>query len=138
VTSPLADDTDRTVLVFRVIASAMRKGHHVVLLFDADGAASLRMGRWFGGHSTPIDRVRITEEERGHLASLLGTAPDAIPDIYGSLLHFLKGRGLRAYVNKRALELRGIGEDIYDHAAEAVTEDVIIELLNGATAYVAY
>lgn len=130
--------TDRTVLVPQVIAGALKKGHKVVLLFDAEGVLSLKMGRWFGGHSTPLDRVRITPRERQHLAGLLGTTPDGIPDIYGSLLHFLKGRGVAVYVSKQALVLRKIGDDHFDHAAEAVGEDRIVELLTGAGRYVSY
>jgi hypothetical protein len=138
VTSPLDQDTGKTVLVFRAVATALKKGHKVALFFDAEGAASLKMGRWFGGHSTPIDRVAISERDRRDLAALLETTPDGIPDIYGSLLHFLKGRGMAVYVNKRALELRGIGEDQYDHAAEAVEENRIVDLLTTATAYLSY
>lgn len=130
--------TDQTVLIPQVIAGALKTGHKVVLLFDAEGALSLKMGRWFGGHSTPLDRVMIAPKERQHLAGLLGTAPDGIPDIYGSLLHFFKGRGVAVYVNKQALLLRRIGDDQFDHAAEAVGEDRIVELLAGAGMYVSY
>jgi len=134
----LDGDTDRTVLVPQVIAAALKKGHGVVLLFDAEGVLSLKMGRWFGGHSTPIDRVEITMKERQHLAGLLGTTPDGIPDIYGSLLHFLKGRGVAVYVNKQALLLRGIDDEHFDHVAEAVGEERIVELLAAAGMYVSY
>jgi hypothetical protein len=134
----LDSGNDRTVLVPRVIAAALQNGHKVVLLFDAEGVQSLKTGRWFGGHSTPLDRVAITEKERQHLAGLLGTTPDGIPDIYGSLLHFLKGRQVAIYVNKQALRYRGIDDDHFDHAAEAIEENRIIELLAGADRYVTY
>jgi len=138
VKTPLDGGTDRTVLVLQVIAGALKKGYKVVLLFDAEGVLSLKMGRWFGGHSTPLDRVKITPRERQHLAGLLGTTPDGIPDIYGSLMHFLKGRGVAIYVNKQALVLRRIGDDRFDHAAEAIGEERIVELLAGAGMYVSY
>ena len=131
----LNGDTDRTVLVPQVIAGALKKGHKVVLLFDAEGVRSLKMGRWFGGHSTPLDRVEISDRERQHLAGLLGTSPDGIPDIYGSLFHFLKGRGVSVYVNRQALALRGIDDDHFDHVAEAVGEERIVELLSAAETY---
>jgi hypothetical protein len=134
----LDSGTDRTRLVPDVIAAALQKGYKVVLLFDDEGVLSLKMGRWFGGHSTPLDRVDITEKERQHLAGLLGTTPDGIPDIYGSLLHFFKGRGVAVYVNMQALRYRGIDDDHFDHAAKAVGEDRIVELLAGADRYVAY
>lgn len=134
----LNGDTDRTVLVPQVIAGALKKGRKVVVLFDAEGVRSLKMGRWFGGHSTPIDRVEITAQERQHLAVLLGTTPEGIPDIYGSLLHFLKGRGVSFFVNKQALSLRGIDDEHFDHVAEAVGEERIAELLASAGTYVSY
>ncbi|MEK6745303.1 MAG: hypothetical protein AABZ15_16945 [Nitrospirota bacterium] len=134
----LNGDTDRTVLVPQVIAGALKKGHKVVVLFDAEGVLSLKMGRWFGGHSTPIDRVEIAAKERLHLAGLLGTTAEGIPEIYGSLLHFLKGRGVSVYVNKQALSLRGIDDEHFDHVAEAVEEERIAELLAAAGTYVSY
>jgi hypothetical protein len=134
----LDSGNDRTVLVPRMIAAAIHKGHTVVLLFDAEGVLSLKTGRWFGGHSTPLDRADITEKERQHLAGLLGTTPDGIPDIYGSLLHYFKGRGVAVYVNKQALRYRDIDDDHFDRAAEAVEAERIVELLAGADDYVAY
>ena len=138
VTSLLDDSADRTGLVFRVIATGLRKGYRVVLLLDAEGAGSLKMGRWFGGHSTPLDRAPIAPNERERLGMLLETTAEGLPDIYGSLMHFLRGRGVAIYVNKRALELRGIGDEQYDHAAEAVTEEQIVDLLATTAVYVAY
>jgi hypothetical protein len=138
VTSPLTSASNRTALVTRVVAAALKKGQRVVLLFDAEGVTSLKMGRWFGGHSTPLDHATISEQERKHLAVLLGTTADDIPDIYGSLLHFLRGRGVAIYVSKQALALHSMGDDQYDHAAEAVGEDRIVDLLTAATAYVSY
>jgi sulfur relay (sulfurtransferase) DsrF/TusC family protein len=42
------------------------------------------------------------------------------------------------YVNKQALRYRGIDDAHFDHAAEAVGEDRIVELLAEADRYVAY
>jgi hypothetical protein len=75
VKTQLDGGTDRTQLVPRLVAEALAKGTKVVLLFDAEGVLSLKVGRWFGGHSTPLDRVKITPRERQHLAGLLGTTP---------------------------------------------------------------
>jgi hypothetical protein len=138
VTALLDKDTERTALVFRVIAGGLKKGHRVVLFFDANGVSSLKMGRWFGGHSTPLDRTLIADKDRKELAALLGTSVEGVPDIYGSLLHFLKGRGVAIYASRRALELHGIGADHFDHAAEPADEEKVLELLGQAGAYVSY
>jgi predicted peroxiredoxin len=138
VTGLLDAESGRTALVFRAISGALSKGCRVVLLFDAEGAATLKLGRWFGGDSTPLDRTEISPKDRDDIAALLGTTADSLPETYGNLLRFLKGRGLRVCVNKRALELRGIGEGQFDQAAEAVGEDKIIELLTDAASYVTY
>jgi hypothetical protein len=44
---------DHTRLIPQVIAGALKKGYKAVLLFDGEGVLSLKMGRWFGCHSTP-------------------------------------------------------------------------------------
>ena len=138
VTSLLDGGTDRTALVFRLAAAGLRQGRRVALCFDAEGVLSLKMGRWFGGHSTPIDRVKIPLEERRDLAGMLGTAPDGIPDIYGSLLHFLKGRGVAVTASEKALKLRGLWPERYDQVAEPVNEGRMLELLRAADTHVTY
>ena len=138
VTGLLDADSSRTVLVFRLIAGGLSKGSRVVLLFDGSGAETLKLGRWFGGDSTPLDRTAISPKDRDDIAALLGTTADGIPDTCGSLLRFLKGRGLRVCVNRRALELLGIGEGQFDRSAEVVGEEKIVDLLSDATAYVTY
>ena len=138
VTSVLEGASDRTVLVFRVIAAGLSKGSSMAVLFDAEGAGSLKLGRWFGGDSTPLDRAVISRKDREDIAVLLGTTANSIPDNYGSLLRFYKGRGLKVYVNQRALELRDIGDGQYDRAAESLAEEKIVELLNNSTAYITY
>jgi hypothetical protein len=138
VTTLLDSDQDRTALVFRAVAAGLRKGWHVILLFDAQGVATLKIGRWFGGHSTPIDRVLIFPQDRKDLAAMLSTAPEEIPDIYGSLLAFLKGRGVEIWASKRALELAGLWPDRFDQIAEPADEERMLEFLGRADAYVAY
>lgn len=138
VTTLLDRNEDRTALVFRVVAAGLKKGRHVILLFDAQGVASLKIGRWFGGHSTPIDRVLISRQDRKDLADMLGTAPEEIPDIYGSLLAFLKGGGVEIWASKRALELAGLWPDRFDQITEPASEERIMELLGRANMYLAY
>ena len=138
VKSQLSGDDARMAIIPLVVVNALRQGSHVVLYFDAGGATAVRMGRWYGGHSTPLDRAAIRSQERRRLADLLGLQPADLPDNYGDLLHFLKGRGVAVYVNKTALQLRGIKDDEYDHAAEAITEERMIELLGQSTIYVSY
>jgi hypothetical protein len=138
VTTLLDRDQDRTALVFRVVAAGLKKSQHVILIFDAQGVASLKIGRWFGGHSTPIDRVFIFPQDRKDLAAMLGSAPEEIPDIYGSLLAFLKGRGVEIWASKRALEVAGLWPDRFDQIAEPASEERMLELLGRANAYLAY
>ncbi len=134
----LDSSSDRVRLAARNIADALSRGRKVVVVFDGDGVLSLKVGRWFGGHSTPIDRIDITPEERRHLAGILGTTPDGVPEIYGSLLHFFRGRGVLVYASGQALRNKGLWPDRYDRAAEAVAEDQIHELLRGASIRFSY
>jgi hypothetical protein len=133
VTTLLDGSTDRARLAARDVAGALSKDRKVVLLFDGEGVLSLKVGRWFGGHSTPIDRIDISMQERQHLAGLLGTTPDGIPDIYGSLLHFFKGRGVKVYASEQALRQQGLWPDRYDRTAEPASAERMRELLRGAS-----
>jgi sulfur relay (sulfurtransferase) DsrF/TusC family protein len=54
------------------------------------------------------------------------------------MLHFLRGRGVAVYVSRQALQLRRIGDAQFDHIAEVVDEERIVELLAGAGMYVSY
>jgi hypothetical protein len=134
----LDSDQDRTALVFRVVAAGLKQGRHVILLFDAQGVASLKIGRWFGGHSTPIDRVLISPQDRKDMAAMLGTAPEDMPDIYGSLLAFLKGRGVEILASKRALELADLWPDRFDQIPEPASDERMLELLDRANDYLVY
>ena len=138
VTTLLDSSSERTPLVFRVVSVSLKQGQHVIVLFDAQGAASLKMGRWFGGHSTPVDRAAISPQDRKDLAAMLGADQDDIPDIYGSLLAFLKGRGVEIWASKRALELAGLWPDRFDQIAAPADEERMLELLGRADEYVAY
>ncbi|MBI4720737.1 MAG: DsrE family protein [Chitinivibrionia bacterium] len=138
VKSPMTKHDARTVFIPHLALSALQQGYRVVILFDDDGVSAIKIGVWYGGHTTPLDKTALPEEERRALATLLGVPDPSLPDNYGDFVRFLKGKGVELYANKIVMELRNIGGEKYDHAVTPVGMDRMVEILGGATIYVAY
>jgi hypothetical protein len=138
VTSPLTKYTARTRSIPFLALDALERGHKAAVLFDDEGVKAVKLGAWYGGDTSPLDKTRLPEPDREALAARLRVPVKSIPDNYGDLLRFLKGRGLELFVSKETLAFHGIGEDKYDHAAEPIDLRTIMELLEKAEVYVAY
>jgi len=138
VKSPMAKHCTRTIFIPHLALSALQQGYKVVILFDDDGVSAIKIGSWYGGHTTPLDKTTLPEEERRSLSALLGIPDSSLPDNYGDFVRFLKGKGVELYANELVMELRNIRGDKYDHAVTPVGVDKMVELLDGATIYVAY
>jgi predicted peroxiredoxin len=128
----------RTVFIPHLVLNALKQGYKVVILFDDDGVLAIKIGAWYGGHTTPLDKMALPAEERRALSALLGVPDSSLPDNYGDFVRFLKGKGVELYANKIVMELRNIKGDKYDHAVTPVGMDRMVEILEGATVYVAY
>ena len=138
VKSPMTKHCARTVFIPHLVLNALQQGYQVVILFDDDGVSAIKIGAWYGGHTTPLDKTALPEEERRSLSTLLGVPESGIPDNYGDFVRFLKGKGVELYANKLVMELRNIRGDKYDHAVTPVGMDKMVEILGRATIYVAY
>lgn len=138
VKSALDKHDARTVVMPHVALTALQKGYKVVILFDDEGVQALKIGHWYGGHTTPLDKTALPEEELRSLSALLGVPATSIPDNYGDFLRFLKGKGVELFANKVAMDLRDIGEDRFDHAITPVAIEKMVELFERAAVTVAY
>ena len=138
VKSPMAKHCARTIFIPHLALSALQQGYQVVILFDDDGVSAIKIGSWYGGHTTPLDKTMLPEEERRSLSALLGVLDSSLPDNYGDFVRFLKGKGVELYANKIVMELRNIRGDKYDHAVTPVGMDSMVEILERATIYVTY
>jgi predicted peroxiredoxin len=138
VTSSMNKHDARTVVMPHVALTALLQGYKVIILFDDEGVQAIRIGHWYGGHTTPLDKTPLPEEELRSLSALLGLPPTDIPDNYGDFLRFLKGKGVELYANKVAMDLRNIGGDRFDHAVTPVAVEKMVELFERAAVTVAY
>jgi predicted peroxiredoxin len=128
----------RTVVMPHVALAALLRGYKVIILFDDEGVQAIKIGHWYGGHTTPLDKTALPEEELRSLSARLGVPSTSIPDNYGDFLRFLKGRGVELFVNQVAMDLRDIGEDGFDHAVTPVAIEKMVELFERAAVTVAY
>jgi predicted peroxiredoxin len=138
VKSSLDKHDARTVVMPHVAVTALLQGYKVIILFDDEGVQAIKIGHWYGGHTTPLDKTALPEEELRSLSALLGVPSTTIPDNYGDFLRFLKGRGVELVANKVAMDLRNIVGDRFDHAVTPVAIEKMVELFEKAAVTVAY
>ena len=128
----------RTSVLPHVVLTALRHGYKVIILFDDEGVDAIKIGRWYGGHTTPLDKAFLPEQERMALSARIGIPATDIPNNYGDFLRFLKGKGVELFANKVVMDLRNIGEDRFDHAVTPVAVEKMVEILESAAVTVAY
>jgi len=138
VKSSLNKHDARTVVMPHVALTALLQGYKVVILFDDEGVRAIKIGHWYGGHTTPLDKIALPEEEFRSLSARLGVPSASIPGNYGDFLRFLKGKGVELLANKVAMDLRNIGGDRFDHAVTPVAIEKMVELFERAAVTVAY
>ncbi|MHB8845831.1 MAG: hypothetical protein ACYC7L_13910 [Nitrospirota bacterium] len=138
VTSSMNKHDARTVVMPHIALSALLQGYKVVILFDDEGVLAIKIGHWYGGHTTPLDKTALPEDELRSLSAWLGVPAASIPDNYGDLLRFLKGKGVELLACKLAMDLRNIGGDRFDHAVTPVDIEKMVELFERAVVTVRY
>ena len=138
VTSSMNKHDARTVVMPHVALSALLKGYKVVILFDDEGVQAIKIGHWYGGHTTPLDKTALPEEELRSISARLGLPAASIPDNYGDFLRFLKGKGAELFASKLAMDLRDIGGDRFDHAVTPVDIEKMLEMFERAAVTVRY
>lgn len=138
VTSSMNKHDARTVVMPHVALSALLQGYKVVILFDDEGVQAIKIGHWYGGHTTPLDKTALPEEELRSFSARLGVPAATIPDNYGDLLRFLKGKGVELLASKVAMDLRNIGGDRFDHAVTPVDIEKMVEMFEQAAVTVRY
>ena len=138
VKSSMTKHDARTFIMPHVALTALLQGYKVIILFDDEGVNAIKIGRWYGGHTTPLDKAFLPEQERVALSAQLGVSATSIPDNYGDFLRFLKGKGVELYANKVVMDLRNIGRDRFDHAVTPLSIEKMAEIFERAAVTVAY
>jgi hypothetical protein len=116
----------------------LKRNHRMIILFDGRAAKLARIGHWYGGDTTILDKIEIEDHELKELARKMGLSVDSMPDNYGNLLRMLRGRGVELYVNHDAMRRLGIDDDEYDTAIVPVDAKQMLDLLEAADIYISY
>jgi hypothetical protein len=138
VTTTLTRNDARTHNVAFLALDALEQGRRAVVLFDDRGVKAVKLGAWYGGDTSPLDKTMLPEQDRNALSARLKVPLASIPENFGDFLRFLKGKGLELYVSSTALQRCGISEDKYDHAALPVDSRAMLELFEQADVYITY
>lgn len=133
-----ADDPGRFYSIARMTIASHGKGHRVIMIFDGEGARSVKLGSWYGGDTSLLDKLDIPDRERAVLAKDLGLTPASTPSNYGELMRLFRGKGVELYVNRDMMRLHDISEDEYDTVFIPVGPDKMLELFEGADLYLSY
>lgn len=129
---------DHVATVLQMALSALQEGYRVILLFDSRGVKLIKIGTWYGGDTTALDKADLTESERRSLANRLDLSLASAPTNYGELIRLLRGKGVELYANEKMMGLYGIEKDEYDTAVTPVGIEKIVELFEQADVYVSY
>ncbi len=131
-------DDAQIYAVPNVAWTALKKNHHVVILFDASGVTAIKKGGFFGGDQSPLDKAKLPERERQSLSAQLGVSIEEVPKNYGEYIHLLKNKGVKLYANKTMMLLYKIDVDEIDKAITPINLGKMVELFEAADTYVAY
>lgn len=138
VTSVPDSDEDQFYAIPQLALKALQKGHRVTILFDARGVKLIKIGHWYGGDTTILDKVDVTEEERQLLSVELGLPSSSVPGNYGDLIRFMKGRGVLLFANRKMMNFYGISDEEYDFAVTLVDSVRVLQIIEEADIYVSY
>jgi len=138
VTSVPGDDASRFYSIARLAIVALEKGDKVTMLFDGKGARSVRLGSWYGGDTSLLDKLDIADWERESLAGTLGLTVSSTPSNYGDLFRLLRGKGAKLYVNGDMVSLLGIKDDEFDTVFIKAEPAKMLEIFERADVYVSY
>lgn len=132
------DDESRFYSIARLTIAALEKGHTVIMVFDGEGARVVRLGSWYGGDTSLLDKLDISDKELASLAESLGLSKASMPEDYGDLLRLFRGKGVELYVSNDMMRHHNITEDIYDNVFIPIEPDRMLEIFNQADMYLSY
>lgn len=138
VTSVPSDDESRFYSMARLAVAALEKGHTVIMFFDGKGARSVKLGSWYGGETSLLDKLDIPDMEQKTLADALGLTVASAPSNYGDLLRLFRGKGVELYVNSDMMAVYNIEGDKHDTAFVPVEPIKMMDIIDRADVYVSY
>jgi len=135
-TLPNSEDPFRDIPL--MVLAALEKGYAVSMLFDGPAVKVSRLGAWYGGDTTILDRMPVPESAKQVMAEKVGLSAGSFPDNHGDLLRFLRGRGVNLYVSQEAMAQYSIMDEDADNVFASVPPERMVSLFAGADVYVSY
>lgn len=132
------DNAHRCRSIAVLSLEALSRGRRVVVLFDMQAVKAIKIGSWYGGDTTPLDKIAFHAEEREMFAKELGLSVASAPSNYGELFRLLRGKGVELYAGKRMMKAFGIRRDGYDTVVTPVETKRINDLFEESDVTVSY
>lgn len=117
---------------------ALKRRNRVIIIFDVEAVKAIKIGRWYGGDTTVLDKVNIKDDQRKKLSKNLKISIASIPSNYGELFRLMRGRGVELYVSKLVMEAMKIDDEEYDTAFTPINNDHIVDIFSNADVYISY
>lgn len=137
----LKKDDAQICVAYNVIWAALKKGHTVKVLVDADAINTYKIG-W--GGKDDIEEYKIPENLRVALSKQFEVSLNQIPKTYGEYLIMLKEKGVEFFINSGFLIVSKIGtpEDLLKKISakffKPITLPEMIDLRSKADYYMVY
>jgi hypothetical protein len=118
--------------------NALKRKNRVIVFFDVKAVKAIKIGRWYGGDTTLLDKVKIKDDKRNILSNDLNISLPNIPSNYGELFRLMRGRGVELYASKNMMRALRIDDEEYDTAFTPINNDHIVDIFLDADVYISY
>jgi hypothetical protein len=117
---------------------ALKRGNRVIVLFDVEAVKAIKIGRWYGGDTTILDKVKIKDEHRKKLSNDLNISLASLPSNYGELFRLMRGKGVELYTDKMIMKAMKIEDEEFDTAFTPIDSDQIFDIFLNTDVYLSY
>lgn len=118
--------------------AALKRGNRVIILFDGGAVRAIKIGRWYGGDTTILDKINLKDDQRRKLSNDLDISFASIPSNYGELFRLMRGRGVELYANKAVIKALRLKDGEYDMTFTPIGSDQMVDIFLNADVYISY
>jgi hypothetical protein len=117
---------------------ALNRKNKIIIFFDLEAVKAIKIGRWYGGDTTILDKVKIKDYQRKKLSNDLNISLASLPLNYGELFRLMRGKGVELYVNETVMKELKIEDEEYDFAFTPINNDKIVDIFLNSDIYISY
>jgi hypothetical protein len=138
VKSIIANKKFRLQSITNTSLEALKRGNKVIIFFDVGAVKAVKIGKWYGGDTTILDKVKIKEDQRKKLSNDLNISLASLPSNYGELFRLMRGKGIQLFVNETVMKALKIEDEEYDFAFTPINDDKISDIFLNSDIYISY